>query len=157
MKSQLFKAKNDHQVATGGKHGVLSCPQAAGRNAASTMLLHALGCYGVSTLVLTQPMVPTKTIFHTFASFLRTPFHPLQNLKSKETTKKITKKKNTMLFHEFASTAIELLRFLPPFFWGKPSENLNLPMGIPDFFWSASNRKLRSKRFCKRRGYARRP
>lgn len=93
VKSQLFKAKNDHQVATGGKHGVLSCPQAAGRNAASTMLLHALGCYEVSTLVLTQPMVPTKTIFHTFASFLRTPFHPLQNLKSKETTKKITQKK----------------------------------------------------------------
>ena len=44
-------------------------------------------------LVLAQPMVPTKTIFHTFASFLRTPFHPLQNLKSKETTKKITQKK----------------------------------------------------------------
>lgn len=82
------KKKNDHQVATGGKHGVLSCPQAAGRNAASTMLLHALGCYGVSMLVLAQPMVPTKTIFHTFASFLRTPFHPLQTLNPKKLPKK---------------------------------------------------------------------
>ena len=39
-----------------------------------------------------------------------------------------------MLFHEFASTAIELLRFLRLFFFWKPSENSNLLMGIPDFF-----------------------
>lgn len=88
VKSQLFKEKNDHQVATGGKHGVLSCPQAAGRNAASTCCYMIWAAMGSVCLFLRNQWSRQKPSSTRLPAFCGPLFTPLQTLNPKKLPKK---------------------------------------------------------------------